>query len=392
MMKYFEYFLILLLILTSLYAWFLVPYQAIIYLISLPILGLRIIDNIRISENLVIFPVMVTSLICLLYLYVFQAQVSYVVFIVTLVLIFYLVTLPSYKKIELFQFQSKAILFLFSFSLLYWILYLLGVPLPHRAYDFDTGTIVNHFENYFLFIVNPISTPRFRAFIAEPGYVGMVCSFLLFIKGYDFKSRETWLLIFVLLFTVSLAGLALATLGYFISVLTSRDRKVFFKQFGILLFTLIISYFSLEYFLGKEMLEILIFNRLQVEDGNLAGNNRTTELFDQYYNTFLNGPLENVLFGKGNRFFENFYLSSGGGNASYKVFIINYGVFGVVLVGIVYLLFRKNYPTPKSMGLLILFAISFWQRPYALALYQLAFFILGCSWLYQRSFLENKKT
>ena len=73
---------------------------------------------------------------------------------------------------------------------------------------------------------------------------------------------------------------------------------------------------------GDNLLHNLIVLRLEIDDGEMAGYNRTTEEFDADYENFLNSS--DIMFGRDK---ENTF-----GDSGYKVFIYDYGFVGLFLI------------------------------------------------------------
>ena len=79
---------------------------------------------------------------------------------------------------------------------------------------------------------------------------------------------------------------------------------------------------------GENLLHDLILIRLEVEDGELAGNNRVTEDFDTDFEKLCGSSA--IIFGKKR---ENPEF----GNSGYKVFMYENGIIGTVLMLILYI-------------------------------------------------------
>lgn len=102
------------------------------------------------------------------------------------------ILLPSEQKKELLRIVTLCLTIIIAISLVPWILYLLGVPLPH------SGPILleNGFHwvtNYYFFLsgeeLNPLKFPRFRGMFIEAGQIATVCVFLYFANN---KKLRLW--------------------------------------------------------------------------------------------------------------------------------------------------------------------------------------------------------
>ena len=83
----------------------------------------------------------------------------------------------------------------------------------------SNGDRYGSFVNY-IFYVKEIgrfgtSISRFSGPFLEPGYVGMMGAFLLFVNKFDFKRRDIQVILLSVLLSLSLAGWVLAFIGYF---------------------------------------------------------------------------------------------------------------------------------------------------------------------------------
>lgn len=96
--------------------------------------------------------------------------------------------------------------------------------------------------------------------------------------------------------------------------------------------------------------------------------NRTGEEINRHLNEMFYSPI--ILFGEGTSFFQKHRSEVG---ASYKLFIIEYGIMGLLSLLLMYfsLLWQKNRDT---LFFFFLFFLSFLQRPYAFTSWQLIVF------------------
>lgn len=103
-----------------------------------------------------------------------------------------------------------------------------------------------------------------------------------------------------------------------------------------------------------------ILGRLQISDSRgIAGNNRTSEDFDFYYDR-LSGT-NTILYGVGLDLYKREFQ---GGNAGYKVFIVQYGYIGLILTFLFYFLYMLRHKSRLLLILFFLYGLSFFQRAY----------------------------
>lgn len=238
-----------------------------------------------------------------------------------------------------------------------WIVYIPSLfelqVLPSHTIEFD-GRL---FHCDYLCLYSDQVLPRFQGLFLEPGHIGMIISFVLFCRGYDLRSKQNWILILSLILSFSLAGYILAILGLIMHLLL--QGRLSFKA----IFLTIICLGSLALFAIKQQNNIfyeLIFKRLEFDDGTMAGDNRYTSVFESFYELNMKNR-QYFLLGMRDKFDINDFP----GNAGYKVYLIQEGAIALVFLFLRYFAILYSQFTFKGFALLILFSLSFLQRPYA---------------------------
>lgn len=260
-------------------------------------------------------------------------------------------------------------------SLIGWLLFLFGIPLPNS--DLVDKTFGYHFTNYYIFIYTPqLLYPRFCSIFLEPGQYAMIAVVLLYLNRYNLRNRYVLFIFVSLLFTLSIAGLIIMFLS--LILLFFRERK------NIVLIALAFSslYFPYQYFLnlngGDNVIYYTIFRRLEFEDGEMKGNNRNSADFDAYYQRFIHTP--NVIWGDGG---DARRKDWDGGNAGYKMYVVTNGIIGTFLTFLAYwIVYRRSKGEKRyRMGLLIIEILLFLQAstPFWFAVFML--FIIASSQL-----------
>lgn len=260
-------------------------------------------------------------------------------------------------------------------SLTGWILFLLGIPLPNN-YIVDTEFGYT-FNNYYIFLHNQsLLIPRFCSVFLEPGYYGQLAALILFANKMRFNNKYTIAIAVGVLFSLSLAGYVLVGIG----LIFTYFKKKLYLPFIILLF---IGYCSIEFIKkyngGDNPINILILSRLEFEDGEMVGYNRSGEDFDLYMKTkFLQDG--NALFGLGSSFEK---MQWDHGVAGYKVYIAQNGYLGLLLAIIAYwLTIKRNRRATKDMKLFfLLIMILYWQAAYPFWFCYFALFVTGLAHL-----------
>ena len=188
--------------------------------------------------------------------------------------------------------------------------------------------------------------PRFQSLTEEPGLIGTLCAFLLFITGNDPKYRKQFYVFLAsMLLSFSLGGYVIAFF-YFLFLGMKSIKNMFF----------VAAVFICMAFLFEDFFNELIYERSQSEEVLSRTNERFDEQFD---NAFETGEL---WFGKG-------AIGSGaaGGNAGLRVWVYNYGIMSFLVVFICYnyiyiSLCKKRRLSYGQIIFLLTFWISFYQR------------------------------
>lgn len=108
-----------------------------------------------------------------------------------------------------------------------------------------------------------------------------------------------------------------------------QRKKFIGKLIGIIIFIAAIVTGSFYYNNGDNLLHDLIVIRMEInDDGELAGNNRTTEDFQRQFSSFMSS--DDIFTGRGNEEIPT-------GNSGYQVFIYRYGLIGTILIIILYI-------------------------------------------------------
>ena len=223
---------------------------------------------------------------------------------------------------------AKSMGFILVPSILFFFLYLLGYPLPSR--DLQFGDNFYSFTNYYFFLLDDRQLfafiPRVQSIFLEPTYLGSTCAILLMTQRGEWKKWYNIAMIFSVLISFSLAGYVYLTVIIFLNLWTKGKKiikNIIIAVSAIALFT-IGSFF---YNNGDNLVHDLIMLRLEIEDGELAGDNRVTDTFDADFENLLGSS--DIIFGKD---FENEF-----GNSGYKVVIYDLGIVGLIFYVMFYL-------------------------------------------------------
>ena len=287
-------------------------------------------------------------------------------------IIFYdILCLKSTVKKELFEIYAIFFGWLSLVSIIGWILFLIGVPLPHsHLVDNVYGYV---YENYYLFLYNDhLMYPRFCCIFLEPGQYAMIAVVILHLKEFRLKGIPLIAIFVSLLFTLSLAGYIIMAISLFYYYFRPKHIWKFALIVGAVVF--LFNHFRTET-IGENAINDKIIERLIINDGEMAGNNRNSEDYIAFYNRFLKS--NQVLFGDRGQSMKNKWE---GGNAGYRVYIVTNGIVGTFFTFLVFYLLYLESKKRKGAWVLLLIevllfiqaSVPFWFCVFSLYVFGLA--------------------
>lgn len=190
---------------------------------------------------------------------------------------------------------------------------------------------------------------RFHGFMGEPGWIGTISGLVLFSLKFQFSK-------FKILYFYLLAALLSMSLGAYIPLFIG----LIYFYFGKRLIYVIIP-LTIFFVFNFDVLDRFIFERIVVQDGDVAGDNRTTPIFDQEWEKFLNTA--SVIWGKG----QGQHTIFGNGISSWKTLVYNGGLIGFFLYILVfvsvYLVLVKNGNKRFAVVFFLVFLMTIYHRP-----------------------------
>ncbi len=299
--------------------------------------------------------------------------------------IIFVLMLKDHYKVELFDYFTSALAFILLVSMFFWILFLIDVPLPKYYVNFNKNQY--QFDNYFFFLIHykdlTISIPRFSSIFLEPGHLGIIATFILYANRFNYKSFKIIIILIATILTFSLAAYVLLLFSFsaYLIVYKQKDKAVRYLIIWVLLFGFIYYFFE-NYSHGNNVVNKLIIERLHIEESDFFKNARFSKSMNLYFENFL--PSYDLFLGIGSK---EYLAMNFGPNAGYKVFFVQHGLIGVLILLLLYLSFIKGYFNRYVFLFLIVYTLSFLQRSYALWHAQLLIFITALPTLK----IENEK-
>lgn len=276
------------------------------------------------------------------------------------------------EKLKTVQLLTTCLSVIILISLTGWLINTYIIPLP----QFGTlemekmGGQVITLKNHIIFLdYDNDFIKRFYGVFDEPGVLGTLTAFVLFLNRYRLREWRNLVIFIGGLFTFSMAFVVLSIIGGIIIY-----SKNVFSIIRILIIGLILGAI-IYYFLQENVtFQKSILDRFA--DLSSSTERRTSNLMNQFFNDFLWS--KDVFLGMGTNFIsDNRHIFQG---QSYQFFLIEYGIVGLCLIFWVYISMIKKVDK-FSLGLLIIFFLSFVQRPFLFTPWQIVLFSVGLVYL-----------
>ena len=233
-------------------------------------------------------------------------------------------------------------------------------------------------SNYLFYCYSPFYGIRFNGPFIEPGHLGMITAFLLFADGFNFKKKETWILLFTTLLTMSLSGIMLALLGFFLIKYEQKKIKIaFIIIFGVGI--LLIYLFGTFYRGGDNIVNEYVLSRLEYdEERGFSGNNRVFGQIDLYYAAMFNDT-HTMMFGYDKETIEYLAWNNSRGTG-YVMCMVSHGIVGTIAGVLFYIIYSIWYYHKRTTIVFLIFVLMmFWQRTYPFWFSWLICFVFGLS-------------
>ena len=267
------------------------------------------------------------------------------------------------EKISIFNFFFKVFVILQFVSIITYILSYV-ISLPYLAYGGD--------KFFFLFVTPEEVTSitnfyRFQSIFSEPGILGTVCFFVLFYKRFQFKEKGD----FVILLSGILSFSLYFYLATIISIIMFKIKSK--KEFLFFLISLLIIYIVIK---DVKVFQEYFFNRLEITENTISGDNRTSIVWTNNYNEFISS--NDYFMGRGTGSIDR--NTFGYRVASYQIFIYEFGIIGAILIFLYFYVLTRNHLDLFNTALILISIGSFfYTRPYVLTYFFLFLFISGLS-------------
>ena len=236
-----------------------------------------------------------------------------------------LLSLRDEYKMHILSFVTKGFAILLFVSLVFYVFFLFGISTTPTIIQYIDGRYVSFNYLFFIVRIDVVDFYRFQSIFMEPGHLTMGLVPLIMANRFDLRNKYVLLLFIVELFTFSLAGYITMLIGYLLFNFTFRRLKYILVGF-LFLYVAVLIFDKTG---NSEVLDKFLWNRLEFSNGDISGNNRTTEEFNRVYEGVINSSYRWL--GKNNADIESF-----GGNSGYKKFIVTNGLIGLLAVLLLY--------------------------------------------------------
>lgn len=281
-----------------------------------------------------------------------------------------IISLKDSRKKEIINFIVKWLSIIVLISLVCYIINLLGfVKLPSVMVEYEGSWYKG--LNYYTFVsVNDgrlENFARFQGIFLEAGHLTMGLIPLIMINRFNVRNKYVALLVIEQFFTFSLAGFVCLLVGY---ILFNFNSKLLLK--GTVAAILVVSAFWAINAAGYgRIIDVFVWKRLEVKNGKLAGDNRTTRRFDRQYEQVL--ASEDVFFGRTD-WIDDY---GDGGNSGYKVAVVKDGIFGVFLSLLVYTYYAMRRRTYHVCVVTLIYLLLLTQNAYFVWFCVIGSYLLG---------------
>jgi len=290
--------------------------------------------------------------------------------------------LPKDVQLRAFEIFKKIWVVICIVGIFCYACYIFGLPVPYQIVAYYFGSSNLHYISYGIsFIYDSGNSLRLCGICNEPGYFGTFCALILCAENLNLKKVSNIIMLIAGFLTFSVAFMLLLVIYIIIKILYAAFKNknlgkkilLYIVAVGII-FSYIIVLPNIKF--GNKMIDNAIQRTVLTSEG-ISGDDRTSKEFDELY---ASTPVEELIFGKGRGYVK---ANNVGSNLSYKVFVIEYGVIGCVLIWGTLLMaaLHENTKIKTIVIFIVIFFISIYQRPSIITLPYLLVLIGGIQYL-----------
>jgi hypothetical protein len=279
-----------------------------------------------------------------------------------------------------FDLVSRSFAGILLVSLVFWLLWQFGVPLPSSplAYGAWKGDdVAMQLDNFYIFVSESQTLlNRFYSVFDEPGVVGTLAAMILCGLRFDFSRKRTWIILAGGLCSWSLAFVVLSIIGVFFFQKGAKLKLALGGGLVLVIVGIVILFGAV--LPSSDSAGLLLLYRI-ANFSSYGVSSRTDDQLNAYFFEYLSSA--RALFGEGTSFFQQRpELLSGQGGIFY---VLEYGLAGMVFLLLTYVAIIRSHFAGRFQGylLLVVFLLSFLQRPHMMTPWQIVlFWTILCSW------------
>jgi hypothetical protein len=297
-------------------------------------------------------------------------RLSSALFVLTLYLLF---RSDAHTGARAFDMISLTFAGILSVSLVFWLLWQLGVPLPSTPLSYGAwkgGDVTTELDNFYLFVSESQTLlNRFYSVFDEPGVVGTLAALTLCGLRFDFSYKRSWIILAGGLCSWSLAFVVLSITGVFFFQKGAKLKVVLVGMLVLLIVGIVIVFGTV--LPSTDSAGLLLLYRIANFSSHGVGS-RTDDKLNEYFFEYITSL--RFLFGEGTSFFQQRpELLSGQGAIFY---LLEYGIAGMAFLLMTYVAIIRSRITVHAQGYLLLavFLMSFLQRPHLMTPWQIVLF------------------
>lgn len=244
------------------------------------------------------------------------------------------------------------------YGIICYVSYFVHLGIPYTVVPRGEG--VDFIDYKFCYLMNQFNTLiRFNGFFEEPGWFGTWAAFYLCADGLNLKKKENIILFVAGTLALSLAFFLLIIIYYILKNLSEWKKWIWVVILAILYLMVLPNVHTGNYAIDN-VLERMVFT-----NEGLAGDNRYGLLFERVWEQTISSG--KILFGQGAGYAEYYGTGQGQGLASIKSFIVNFGIFGTIIIYVPLLIVSVKqalrYKNKEMLFYIIISYVNLYQRP-----------------------------
>ncbi len=309
-----------------------------------------------------------------------EFRIGIIISAATYLLLIFSIVLSIYEEKKLLlKAMSNCFVVILLISLPAWILYLMGVQLPHgneiRPNDFhvlfDYHFFLTTAQGYNFF-------PRFQSIFLEPGQFATPCAFLYFLNGANF-SRKNILFLIAILLSFSLISYGLTIAAFTTSrMFRSQKHRIFKTIISVIAIAGISFYFSNSENEDDPITTLIVYRLQYDEEKGISGNNRTTSYFDSQYEQLMSSSDRYWGIHQQLKEGEDWTYNTSG----YKKVIVHRGIIGLfisLLIPFLLFYYNRNLATASFLVMVVTAYMvrDLMMSPLWMSIAIIGFYILG---------------